>query len=497
MTAESVRAQPSPVRNLPRIAILGAGFSGLGVAIELKKAGIDSFTIYEKGDGVGGCWRSTVYPGVACDVPSHFYCFSYEPNPNWGRVYAPGGEIRQYLETCAEKYDLLRHVRTGVEIKAIKFIDDRWQMTDALGRVYMADIVVPALGPLHTPRYPDIEGLDRFAGAKFHSARWDQNHDLRGRRVAVIGNGSSGVQIIPEVAKMAEHVTVFSRTPSWVMPRRDRVYTEREKARFRRFPILMKALYRLLYWVWESKYTYLKKNSWRNAYYSKKLLQFMDAVVRDPELRKAVQPDHLLGCKRLIVSSDYLPALQRPNVTLVTEPIDHIHERGAVTEGGVNHEFDTLILATGYTAFDISKVIDVTGPGGLELKKVWGTRYVTHRTTAIPNFPNLFIMLGPNTGLGYSSITVMIEAQAKYIARCIEKFIASGAVTITPRSRPAEELYEYIQRSLGKTVLSGACRTWYKDANGKVHSIWPNRTTEYQRLLKKVRLDEFEVKTRR
>ncbi|MBL8151697.1 MAG: NAD(P)/FAD-dependent oxidoreductase [Blastocatellia bacterium] len=478
----------------PQIAILGAGFSGIGVAIELKKAGIDSFTIYEKGDGVGGCWRYTTYPGVACDVPSHLYCFSYEPNPNWSRVYSPGHEIRAYIEACAEKYDLMRHLQPNVEIATIKFIDKKWQMRDKKGNLYVADIVIPALGPLHTPKYPDIKGISDFAGVSFHSARWNHSHDLQGKRVAVIGNGSSGVQIIPEVAKVADHVTVFSRTPGWVMPRRDRAYTEEEKSRFRRFPILMRFLYELLFWDWESRYGYLKKNSWRNSYYSKKILSYMQASIKSPEIRDAIIPDYSLGCKRLIVSSDYLPALQRPNVTLVTQSIDHVCQDGAVTNDSVKHNFDTLILATGYKAFDISKVIDIVGPEGVELKKVWGTRYVTHRTTAIPGFPNLFIMLGPNTGLGYSSMTVVIEAQAKYIARCIEELIRSGANIMMPRQEPAEKLYRYIQDSLGKTVLSESCRAWYKDENGKVHSIWPNRTLEYRRLLKKPKLDEFELK---
>lgn len=493
MKAESTATRPDGKRRSPRIAILGAGFSGLAVGIELKKAGIDTFTIYEKGDGVGGCWRYTTYPGVACDVVSHFYCYSFEPNPNWSRVYSPGDEIRAYLESCAEKYDLTRHLRPNTEVRAIRFEGGCWRITDAAGNTYEADFVVPALGPLHTPHYPEIEGLDTFAGVKFHSARWNHEHDLRGRRVAVIGMGSSGVQIIPEVAKLAEHLTVFCRTPTWVMPRRDRAYTEREKERFRRFPITMKILYRVLYWVWESKYSYLKKGSWRNAHYSKKLLQYMRAVVRDPELLKAVLPDHTLGCKRLVVSSDYLPALQRPNVTLVTARIERVYEHGAVTADGRKHEFDTLIMATGYKNFDISKVIDVVGPGGLELKKEWGGRYVTHRTTAVPGFPNLFLMLGPNTGLGYSSMTVVIEAQAKYIARCVREFMETGASLMTPRREPAERLYRYIQECVNKTVLSEGCRAWYKDANGKIHSLWPNRTTEYRRLLKKPNLKEFDL----
>jgi cation diffusion facilitator CzcD-associated flavoprotein CzcO len=475
------------------IAILGAGLSGIAAAIELTKAGIDSFVIYEKGDGVGGCWRYTTYPGVACDVVSQFYCFSYEPNPNRSRVYSPGKEICAYIEACAEKYDITRRVRTNTPITAIKFAANKWQISDAKGNTYTADLVIAALGPLHTPHYPDIPGLDRFAGTKFHSALWNHDHDLRGRRVAVIGTGSSGAQIIPEVAKIAQHLTVFCRTPSWIMPRPDRAYTEREMARFKRFPLVQKLLYWASYWQWETKYSYLKKNSWRGAYYSKRLLQYMRAALVDPALRSALMPDHVLGCKRLVVSSDYLPSLQLPNVTVVTEPVARICENGAIGRGDAVYEFDTLVLATGYKAFDISKVIDVTAPNGLKLKDVWKERYVLHRTTAIPGFPNLFLMLGPNTGLGYSSMTVMIEAQARYIARCIQQLAQSGASTMTPRNGPAENLYRYIQRCLGRTVLSEGCRAWYKDANGVVHSIWPNRTTEYRRLLRNPRLHEFEL----
>jgi cation diffusion facilitator CzcD-associated flavoprotein CzcO len=477
----------------PHIAILGAGFSGVAIAIELKKAGIHSFTIYEKGDGIGGCWRHTTYPGVSCDVVSHFYCFSYELNPNWSRVYSSGDEIRAYLEACADKYGITRHVRTNTEITTMRFVGRTWQIRDSKGRTYSADIVVSAIGPLHTPHYPEIDGLDRFTGVKFHSAHWDHGQDLRERRVGVIGTGSSAAQIIAEVAKIAGHVTVFCRTPSWVMPRRDRNYTMQEKERFRKFPIILKIHYRMLYWVWEFRYSYLKKNSWLGARYSRKLLDYMHAAIKDPALRKALHPDHSLGCKRIIVSSDYLPALQRPNVTLVSEGLDRVYETGAISRNGVKHEFDTLVLATGYTAFDLSQVIDVIGLDGLKLKQAWAERRCTHRTTAIPGFPNLFLMLGPNTGLGYSSMTVMIETQAKYIARSIHQFIKSGAVSITPRRESAERLYDYVQNSLKKTVLSEACRSWYKDMNGKIHSIWPNRTSEYRRLLKRPRLDEFEL----
>ncbi len=481
------------LKHSPTVVIIGAGFSGIGLGIELKKAGINSFTILERGDGVGGCWRSNTYPGVACDIPSRLYSFSFAQNPHWSRSFSAGPEIRSYLERCARKYKILDHVVTGRNVTAIRHDGADWSVLTDDGQEIRADIVVPALGPLSDPRMPDIVGLDTFKGRMCHSARWDHDLDLHGKRVGIIGSAASAAQIIPEVAKIAASLTVFMRTPNWVIPRADFTYSPLRKA-LMRLPFAMRAIRHLMFMRWEANHEFIKKGSALGKMLAQRALKGMHYQIPDGPLREVLIPTYAPGCKRIIMSSTYLPALQRPNVEPVTTPIAAITPEGVRTTDGRSFDFDSLILATGYKNFNIAEVIDVVGPNGLRLGDVWRSRAVTHRTVAVPGFPNLFIMMGPNTGSGHHSATLSIEAQAKYIRQCIVLMAKRNIKAMIPKVEPADSFYEITQKKLGTTVLTDSCNAWYKNGEGgKVHSIWPGTTREYRELLKTPALDEFDL----
>jgi cation diffusion facilitator CzcD-associated flavoprotein CzcO len=355
----------------PRIVIIGAGFSGIGLGIELKKAGIDSFTVLERGDGVGGCWRANTYPGVACDIPSRLYSYSFAPNPDWSRSFSPGHEIRAYIERCADTYGVTPHVRTGITVSAIRRDAEQWVIETNTGERFTADVVVPALGPLSDPKYPQIEGIDTFKGATFHSARWDHSQTLEGKKVGIIGSAASAAQIIPEAARVAESLTVFMRTPNWVIPRNDFPYSRLQKALVKYTPFVLRAINYALFLQWEKNYSFLQRGSARGKQLGKLTRRGMEAQVPEGSLRKVLIPTYAPGCKRIIMSSSYLPALQRDNVDSVTAPIAAITEEGIRTVDGVEHVFDILVLATGYKNFDISEAMDVTGPNGVNLRDVW------------------------------------------------------------------------------------------------------------------------------
>jgi cation diffusion facilitator CzcD-associated flavoprotein CzcO len=478
----------------PRIVIIGAGFSGIGLGIELRKAGVDGFTILERGDGIGGCWRANTYPGVACDIPSRLYSFSFAPNPDWSRSFSPGHEIRDYIARCAQRFGVTPHVRPNVTVTAIRREDEQWVIETQAGERINADVVVAALGPLSDPKYPEIKGIETFQGAMFHSARWDHTSPLEGRDVGIIGSAASAAQIIPEVATVAASLTVFMRTPNWVIPRNDFAYSPLQKALVKSAPFLLRAINHSLFLQWEKNYAFIQKGSLRGKQLGRMTRRGMEAQVPEGPMREVLIPTYAPGCKRIIMSSRYLPALQRDNVKPITAPIASITKKGVRTTDGVEHVFDTLVLATGYKNFDISQSIDIVGPGGLNLRDVWRSRAVTHRTVAIPRFPNFFVMMGPNTGLGHNTVTTMIEAQARYIRKCIQTMRRRRLIRMTPKVEPAEAFYDAVQAQIGETVLSEDCNAWYKNGvDGKVHSIWPGTTRAYQKLLQTPAVDEFDL----
>ena len=384
----SRNAPDAPTTESVRVAILGAGMSGICMGIALRKQGIDDFVMLEKADSVGGTWRENTYPGVACDVPSHVYSFSFELNPNWSHAYSSGREIRDYCDRCVDKYALRGNIRFGCNVTNVAFDGDRWHVATQDGRQITADVVVSGLGGLHIPNRAAIAGIEVFRGARFHTAQWDHAANLAGRRVAIIGTGASGVQVLPEVAKDAADVTVFQRSAAWVFPRLAHEIPEQRRALFRRMPWLMR-LYRWGLWLLMdvAGTLSLRRNSVFGRQMKRAALAHLDTSVDDPALRARLTPDYLPGCKRRCISDDYLSSFNRANVHLVTEPIEKIEATGVRDAAGHLHEVDTIIEATGFKPFDITDYVNISGRDGRRLKDVWSNHVESFRTVMVPGFP--------------------------------------------------------------------------------------------------------------
>lgn len=477
------------------IAIIGAGMSGLCMAIQLKRAGFDNFKIFEKADRIGGTWRDNIYPGLTCDVPSHFYSYSFELNPDWSRLYSPGNEIQDYFERCVEKYDLKRHIIFNSEVARADFKDNRWSLKLAKGIEITAQIVITAVGLLHNPKLPDVPGLKSFRGTSFHSAQWKQGHDLQGRSVAVIGSAASAVQVVPEIAPLADQLTVFQRTPNWVKSRDDYGYSERRISWYRKLPFLARLHRWALYWSMESIFPVFKNYQWANRRARQVCLDHLESQIPRKELRQELTPDYPPGCKRILISDDFYPALMRDNVDLVTTPIERIVPEGIVTEGGRTRAFDTIILATGFQASRFLAPMEVTGREGKSLGETWHARAEAHRGVAVPGFPNFFILFGPNTALGHSSAIFMVEAQARYIVRCLQKMQRKNLITLEAREAAARRYNDKLQRAMKKTVWQAGCRSWYQDENGEVVLLWPSSTIKFWWAMRRPKFREYDKVT--
>jgi len=476
-----------------RIAILGSGFSGLCLGIQLKQAGIESFTIFEKASRVGGTWRDNTYPGAACDSPSFAYCFSFEQKTDWSRKWAPQDEILAYMDHCAEKYGLLPHIRFETEIVAARFDDERgcWHLRSREGEEIVTDVLVSGVGQLNRPYTPPIPGLDRFEGRRFHSARWEHEYDLTGRRVAVIGNAASAVQFVPEVAKQAAKVSVFQRSANWMLPKLDREYSEAEKRRFARFPWLAR-LYR--WWIWASfelRFPVFRRQPFISRRTENLAIRSLREQVTDPALREALIPDYPIGGKRILISDDYYPALQRENVELVTEPIDHLESDAVVTADGNSRQVDAVILATGFETTSFLAPLSIEGRGGRRLEIEWkdGPRAFLGLTTA--GFPNFFMMYGPNTNLGHNSIVFMIECQTRYIIDCLRQIMDQDLLYIDLRGDVMEAFNSKLQRQLARTAWAATERSWYKNDAGLITNNWSGTTIRYWWRTRKADLSHY------
>jgi cation diffusion facilitator CzcD-associated flavoprotein CzcO len=476
----------------PSIAILGAGFSGLGMAIRLRQQGIETFTIYEKADDVGGTWRENVYPGVACDVPSHLYSFSFEPNPNWSQRFSPGGEIWRYTQHCAKKYDLYRSIQFGKKVTRIVHDGVKWRIEFADGASVKADYVISGLGGLHEPNFPDIEGCDSFQGPMFHTAQWRSDVDLTDKRVAIIGSAASAVQVIPAIVDKVSHLDVYQRTPNWIMPRQSYAYPNWLKSLFTQAPWLARVYRGFYFTMMEWRFNAFKKDdNFIKRAIRRTFSKHMNYQVQDPALRAKLTPDYPVGCKRILISDEYLPAIQKKNVELVTDPIGAITETGVRTKDGAERSADVLIMATGFKPFDILESIDVTGPSGLSLRDVWKDGIVAHKTLAAPGIPNFFMLLGPNSGLGHNSVILMIEAQVNYIISLIKQTMASGARLVEPKPDAAKAYDVKVQRDLKERVWAAECGAWYVDAHGRNYTLYPHSVREYLREMKQPDLNEY------
>ena len=466
-----------------RVAIVGSGFSGLGMAIELKRRGMDDFVVLERSDDVGGTWRDNTYPGCQCDVPSHLYSFSFAPNPYWSRTYSTQPEIQAYLRRCARTYGVLPHVRFRHEVTRASWDEDGrcWRLDTSRG-VLTADVLVAAHGALAEPAIPPMPGLERFGGTTFHSAGWNHDSELRGKRVAVIGTGASAIQIVPRIRPEVERLHVFQRTPAWVLPHTDRPVTRTEQRLYLTFPLLQKLVRAAIYCSRELLVLGLAKDPRLVAPLRSLATAHLRRQVRDPELRRKLMPRFSPGCKRLLLSNDFYPALQEANVELVTEPILELREEGIATGDGRVRDVDTLVFGTGFRVTDNPVAHRLVGRGGRSLSEAWGADGMrAYLGTTIPGFPNFFLMTGPNTGIGHTSLLVMIEAQVHYILECLRFMRQRAVAEVEVRSEAVAEYNREIEAKLERTVWNaGGCRSWYLDPTGRNPTIWPDFTWRFR-----------------
>lgn len=465
-----------------RVLIIGAGFAGIGLAIKLRQAGIEDFLILEKADEVGGCWRENHYPGAACDVPSHLYSYSFEPNPHWSRKFAPQAEIFAYLRHCADKYGIRPFIRFGREVSEARFdaASGQWQVRDAEGEVYQAQALISATGQLSRPQYPHLPGLETFAGPAFHSAHWRDDLDLRGKRVAVIGTGASAIQFVPQIAPQVDHLSLFQRSAAYVLPKPDRPYTDWERRLKTRFPLLQRLDRAIQYVHHESRLlgfavvpALMKLMRLRTAYHLRR-------GIADADLRKRLQPDYPMGCKRILISNDYYPALRRDNVAVVNTPIREVVANGIVTTDGHLHEVDALIYGTGFAATDFLAPMAITGLDGRELNAAWREGAQAYKGISVSGFPNLFILYGPNTNLGHNSIVYMLESQFPYVMACLQR-LQSDDLRYLDVKAPVQQAYDqHVQQALRHTVWEKGCDSWYKTAAGRNTNNWPGFTFRYR-----------------
>jgi len=478
------------------IAIIGCGFGGIGMAIRLRQAGIQSFTIYERASEVGGTWRDNTYPGCACDVPSHVYSFSFEPNPDWSRRYAPSAEIQAYLLRCVERHDLRRHIRFETEIAGAAFDENEglWTLTTRTGERIAARLVVSAVGGLVDPAYPDIRGIDDFAGAKFHTARWNHDYDLAGKRVAVIGTGASAIQVVPSIASQVASLTVFQRTPSWIMPKADREIPAWAKRLFRRVPAAQKLVRTLLYALSEVRGPLVFLDAPRLSKLPEAAaLAHLRKSVKDPELRRKLTPTYQFGCKRVLISDDYLPTFERENVELVTEGIERITTAGIRTRDGRERQFDAIIFATGFSVGLARAPFPVTGLGGRTLDDAWRDGAIAYKGMCVAGFPNWFMIMGPNTGPGHTSVLVYTEAQIDYVLQAIHLLRDRHLRWLTVKQSVQDAYNAGIQGRMKHMVWQSGCNSWYLDATGENHALYPGFATEYCLRVRHLHPTEFDV----
>lgn len=465
-----------------RALIIGSGFSGLGMAIALKKQGVD-FLILEKAGEIGGTWRDNTYPGCACDIPSHMYSFSFEPKADWTHMWSFQPEIFDYLKGVADKHGLRRRIRFGAHVERAQWDEDeaRWHVFDATGQEYIAQFLVSGAGGLHIPLIPEIPGVDDFGGAAFHSAQWDHSVDIRGKRVAVIGTGASAIQIVPAIIDDVAELQLYQRTPAWVMPRPNNAFPQWMRTVFVTVPGVRALLRAGIYWIHEGVGFAMTRQP--------RLLKIGELMgkwninrsIKDPELRRKLTPHYRAGCKRILNSDTYYRAIANPKTAVITERIDRITPGGVVTADGVEHPVDVLVWATGFHVTDSYTYVDITGVGGEDLVDRWNAEgMAAHRGITVAGMPNLFFLLGPNTALGHNSVVFMIESQIRYAAQAIAAVDEAGAAALAPSRRAQDEFNAELQRDLAGTVFStGGCQSWYMDAHGVNRTLWSGMTWQY------------------
>ncbi|MGZ3427725.1 MAG: flavin-containing monooxygenase [Polyangia bacterium] len=473
---------PSADARHVHVAIAGSGFGGLGLAIRLLQEGRDDFLVFERAGDVGGVWRDNTYPGCACDVQSHLYSFSFAPNPDWSHAYAPAAEIHAYLRDCAKRFGVLPHVRFHHEIReaAWDVATQRWILETSRGR-FTADVFVGAVGALSEPALPKLPGLDRFGGRLFHSAQWDHDYDLDGRTVAVIGTGASAIQFVPQIQPRVGRMHLFQRTPPWIVPRKDFAFTSRQKQLMRLLP-LVQQVERAALFVKRELFAITFLHPTLAPLAERLALDHLEAQVHDPALRARLTPSYRLGCKRVLVSDDYLPALTQPNVEVVGDAIVEVTPRGIVTADGRERAVDAIICGTGFQVTEIRFGRHVRGKHGRTLDDVWAGSPHAHLGLAVHGFPNFFFLLGPNTGLGHTSVVLMIEHQIEHILGALAHLDGRRVAALEPRAEAqAAFLADVDARMRGTVWTSGGCTSWYLDRTGRNSTLWPGTTMSFGR----------------
>jgi cation diffusion facilitator CzcD-associated flavoprotein CzcO len=477
-----------------RVAVVGSGFGGIGTAARLKQEGIDDFLVFERADDLGGVWRDNRYPGCACDVQSHLYCFSFAPRPDWSRRFSPQPEIWDYLRQVATDRGILPHLRFRHDVRAASWDEARARWTlDTAGGTYTADVLVAAPGALAEPDVPEIPGIDSFGGPVFHTARWESGVELKGKRVAVVGTGASAIQIVPEIQPVVERLVLFQRTPPWVVPRNDRDLSRGAARWLTRVPLLRRALRSGLYHGREVLGVPFRF-PWMTRMGAHVARRHLRRQVADPALRARLTPDYTIGCKRVLLSDDYYPALTRPNVEVVDGGLAALRPGGAVGVDGVERPVDVVVLGTGFRVTEFRFAERVRGRGGRALAEVWGRSPRAHLGTTVSGFPNLFILQGPNTGLGHTSVILMIEAQIEHVLNALRYMEAHGVAAVEPSEEAQAAFVREVDRMMERTVwTTGGCRSWYLDATGRNSTLWPGSVPRFRRRVEPFRPEEYRL----
>jgi len=482
-------------RQQPSVVIIGAGMTGIGVAIKLKQAGINNIVVLEKAETVGGTWRENRYPGVACDVPSHAYTYSFEPNPDWSNFFAYGPEIYQYFKNVYYKYGIDKHTHLNEGVTSCVYQNEKWIVKTTQNKTYEADILFSAAGILHKPVYPNIPGLDSFSGVSMHSARWNDGIDMKGKRIGVIGTGSSATQLIPELINTdGTDVTVFQRTAQWLVDAPNRPYNEDDKQRFRNKPSRMQTIRNISLTVFALGTNALVSDNFMGSImhriFAWNARNYLNKAVKDPVLRAKLTPDYKFGCKRVVMNSTFYPAIQKPNAHLVTEGIDHIEKDGVVTKDGKLHKLDVLILATGFDPAAFMRPMEFRGRNGLSIDDAWKKKIAAYRSLLIPEFPNFFLMLGPNSPIGNYSVISMSEIQADYCITLIKLWQQNKLKAIEAKPQAVENWRAMLKSKMNRTVWASGCNSWYLDADGDPLT-WPDKWKHWENMMKDVNTSDL------
>ncbi len=475
------------------VGIIGAGPGGLALGIMLSRAGFGDFTIFDREDGVGGTWRINTYPGLACDVKSHLYSYSFDLNAHWSRLWSGQPEILDYFQRSTDKHGLRPHLKLRTEIRSAQWNPDTqlWCLTTAAGERHHFNVVVSAVGLFTRPLLPDLIEQEPFTGTVMHSSRWDHSIPLEGKRIAVLGTGSTASQLIPELAKVADKVYSVQRSATWILPKPDRDYTRRERWAFAHLPFAKK-LYRTRLWMRsESNISVIEHGSEKTEQFTAVALGLLEKAVDDEELRRKLTPDHPMGCKRLVFSSDYLPALTRPNVEVVTSPARYLRARSLLTEDGTEREVDLVVCATGYAAADYLGELDVSGEHGITLRQVWRDGAHAYLGMAVPGFPNFFMLYGPNTNVGSNSVIFILEAQARYVVRALRFLRRNRRRYVAVRPSALADFVAKVDRWMEGTVWTTQCSNYFRAPNGRVVTQWPRSARTFWGMTRRFRPADF------